>query len=635
MPLLSQSGSDSRRKGTAAVTIARDGSRQTPTGFPSPFDVSIPTGCEGWEEMYPHHMLFAESRRAFEESRFWFQNALHTAEPLYPFDVVVLDSAVVALNQASSRVFVLPPSLGIEYRVLNGYVFNSANSVTDAATLERRAELFARRGGYYYEHWDELYERWIEKVEVATQELKALEVPELSEVEDEAVVTEGRGVGSSHLLLVAYDRLLEGLDRIFQYHFEFLNLGYGAYLVFYELCRQAFPDVDDQTIARMVAGIDVLVLRPDEELKHLARLAVELDVSEQVRGAGDEEELGAALAGSAAGGRWLATYEEAKEPWFYFSYGSGVFYHHHRSWIDDPTLPIATIGSYVERIEAGEDISRPGTAIVAERERVTSAFRSLIPEEEQRAFDDSLALARTVFPYVEDHNFHIDHRYMTLFWNKVREFGALLARHGFLVDGEDIFYLRHDEVRSALEELRLVWSSGGAGVARGPGYWPPAVERRRSIYEAMREWSAPPALGRVPNDITEPMTVMLWGVTNKRVEEWLSDSAGPDERMLSGFAGSPGTAEGRARVILHAEELSEIQDGEILVAPSTSASWTPVFGTIAAAVLDVGGMMCHAAIVAREYGLPAVIGTGTATKRIKTGDRVRVDADAGTVTILD
>ena len=75
--------------------------------------------------------------------------------------------------------------------------------------------------------------------------------------------------------------------------------------------------------------------------------------------AGDEEGLRAALASSEAGAQWLADYEATKDPWFYFSYGTGVFYHHHRSWIDDPTLPIATIGSYVERLEAGEDIARP------------------------------------------------------------------------------------------------------------------------------------------------------------------------------------------------------------------------------------------------------------------------------------
>ncbi len=633
MPLVSQSRSDSRGKGTAVVTIERTDSEPTPAGFPSPFDVPTPSDCEGWEEMYAYHMLFAQDRREQEEGRFWFQNGLHVAEPMYPFDVVVMDSAVVALNQASARLFVIPPSLGVEYRVLNGYAYNSANSVTDEATLERRAELFARRGGYYYEHWDELYTHWVEKVEAATQELKALEVPELSEVEDEAIVTEGRGVGSSHLLLVAYDRLLQGLDRIFQYHFEFLNLGYGAYLVFYELCRQAFPDIDDQMIAKMVAGIDVLVLRPDEELKRLARLAIELGVEEGVKAAGDEDALRATLSSSTAGTRWLTDFDKTKEPWFYFSYGSGVFYHHHRSWIDDTTLPIATIGYYIERLESGEDISRPYAAILAERERITAEYQALLSEEARGTFDESLALARTVFPFVENHNFYIDHRYMTLFWNKSREFGRLLAAHGFLVDGEDVFYLRTDEVRSALEELRLSWSSAGAGTARGPRFWPPIVERRKEILGALRRWSPPPALGQVPDDVTEPMTVMLWGIGNERVREWLSGDS--DSGVVSGIPASPGMAEGRACLIFGPEELGEIREGDILVAPSTSTSWTPIFGKIAAAVLDVGGIMSHAAIVAREYSLPAVVGTGTATRRIKTGDHIRVDAGAGIVTILE
>ena len=87
-------------------------------------------------------------------------------------------------------------------------------------------------------------------------------------------------------------------------------------------------------------------------------------------------------------------------------------------------------------------------------------------------------------------------------------------------------------------------------------------------------------------------------------------------------------------MILDADQLNDVEAGEILVAPTTSTSWTPVFGTIAGGVLDVGGVMCHAAIVAREYGLPAVVGTGTATKRIRTGDRLRVDGASGRVTIL-
>jgi pyruvate, water dikinase len=400
----------------------------TPRGFPSPFEMPVPPGCKGWEELYAPHVRFSEDRRDFEGGRFWFQEGLHAPEPLYPFDALVFEWAVVALNQTSARLFAVPPSLGAEVRILNGYIYVSSNSVTDEASLGHRAELFEVRAGYYFENWGELYERWVQKVEAATAELQALEVPELPEYENESVVTEGRGVGSSHLLLTAYDRLLEGLDRILQYHFEFLNLGYGAYLAFYELCRSVFPNIEDRTLAKMVAGIDVLVLRPDEELKRLAGLAVELGIGDLVRGAASERELYAVLAGSEAGACWLADYEETKDPWFYFSCGIGVFYHHHRSWIDDPTLPIAAVGAYIGRLEAGEEIARPTAAILAERKRITADYRELIPEEQRTAFDQSLALARTVFPYVENHNFYIDHRYLTIFWNRVREFGPCSQR---------------------------------------------------------------------------------------------------------------------------------------------------------------------------------------------------------------
>jgi phosphohistidine swiveling domain-containing protein len=610
--------------------MPRDSERR---GFPSPFEVPIPPACQGWEEMYAYHTVFSEDRRAFEGERFWFQNSLHAPEPFFPFDWVWYDAAVTALNQSCTRLFVVPPSLGVEVRIFNGYVYQSANSITDEETLALRAALFSRRGGHYYRHWAELYERWVEKVEEATRELEALVVPELPELEDEAVVTEARGVGSSYELLIAYDRLLEGLDLTMQYHFELNILGYGAYLVFYEVCRQAFPDITDQTVAKMVSGIDLLVLRPDEELKRLARLALELGVAGAIKGARDEEALRAAVAGSGPGAQWLADFDETKIPWFYFSNGNGL-YHHHRSWIDDTRLPIAAIGAYIGRLEAGEDISRPYDAVLAERERVTAGHRSLLSDDLRPPFDESLALARTVYPFIENHNFYIEHRYFTLFWNKVREFGALLVRPGFLAEQEDVFYLRHGEVREALEELRQSWSSGSAGGPRGPHYWPPIVERRKSIYEAMCDWAPPPALGGVPETITDPSAIMLWGITDERVQEWLSSLDGADSRRLTGAAGSPGLVEGVARVILRPEQLSELQQGEILVAPSTSTSWTPVFGRIAAAVLDSGGIMCHAAIVAREYGLPAVIGTGSGTKRIKTGDRLRVDADSGVVEIL-
>jgi len=615
------------------MAVAVEHEPEMNAAFPSPFELKIPAECEGWEEMYAYHDVFSEDRREFDEGRGWFQLQSHYSEPFYPFDTIFLDYAAPALNGACSRFFVIPPSLGFESRILNGYCYISPNSVTDEATLAERTKLFAGRGGYYYEHWDELLANWQANVEAEIEELKALVVPALPDVEDEGLVTGGGGLGSSHAVLVAYDRLLEGFDRICHYHMQFQLLAHGSYVVFYEVCRQAFPGITDQTIAKMVAGIETVILRPDDELRRLARRAIELGLEEAVKSTDDEKRLRSLLSEREAGERWLRDLDETKDPWFYFSYGNGV-YHHHRSWVDDMTLPLATIGSYIERLEAGEDISRPQDEVAAERERISAEYRDLVPDNLREAFDGQLTLCRTVFPHVESHGFYIDHWYHTLFWNKVRDFGELLELRGFIAESEDVFFLRRDEIRAALEEVRNSWSSGGAGRPRGPRYWPPRIERRKAIHRAMREWTPPPALGPVPDEITEPLTIMLFGITTERVQEWLRPN-GTDERVLTGFAGSPGVAEGRARVLRSPDRLGELEEGEILVAPFTSPSWAPVFGKIAAAVLDAGGIMSHAAIVAREYGLPAVVGTGSATRRIKTGDRVRVDANAGVVTILD
>jgi pyruvate,water dikinase len=251
----------------------------------------VPPGCEGWEEMYPHYARFGEGRGDVGEGRFWFRDDMHWSEPIHPFDAVVVDFSVVALSQASARLFAVPASLGIDYRILNGYGYVSPHAITDRATIERRAQLFADRGGFYYDHWDDLYPSWLQKVEDATRRLEALQIPTLPEFEDMVVVTEGRGWGSSHALLVAYNRLIEGLDRVLQYHFEFLNLGYLAYLAFYEFCRRAFPETRDEVVSRMVTGIDVVVVRPDEELKRLAQLALELEIGAAVKAPGTEEAL--------------------------------------------------------------------------------------------------------------------------------------------------------------------------------------------------------------------------------------------------------------------------------------------------------------------------------------------------------
>jgi pyruvate,water dikinase len=136
--------------------------------------------------------------------------------------------------------------------------------------------------------------------------------------------------------------------------------------------------------------------------------------------------------------------------------------------------------------------------------------------------------------------------------------------------------------------------------------------------------------------VNEPFSIMLWGITTDAVEQWLGAQDGDvAAKTLRGIGASKGIVEGRARVIATVDELDQVETGEILVCPITAPSWAPVFARIQGAVCDVGGVMAHASIVAREYGLPAVVGTGFGTKLIRTGQRVRLDGDNGVVTVLD
>ncbi len=110
--------------------------------------------------------------------------------------------------------------------------------------------------------------------------------------------------------------------------------------------------------------------------------------------------------------------------------------------------------------------------------------------------------------------------------------------------------------------------------------------------------------------------------------------AAPDPSVLRGIAASPGVAEGPARVVLREDADETVRPGEILVAPFTDPGWTPYFMQAAGIVMDMGGMLSHGSIVAREYGIPAVVNVGAATQTIKTGQLVRVDGAHGKVTVL-
>ena len=369
--------------------------------------------------------------------RFWFYNSMHFPEPMHAFDSVTGEAAYCALGASNTRVHCLPTVKGIDERIINGRIYISGVGVTDPAEIKERTDEFMQRAFYYYENWERLYAQWKDKMRALIEDAQKLPPLALPKYEPLDNVRAGRGIASNHWLLDTYQKTLEGYFRMWHHHFEFLLLGYGAYMTFFAFCKKAFPEISDQSIARMVAGIEAEIFRPDDELRRLARVAVQLGVDEQFQDGSTVQTILESLKDMGAPGKkWLEELESSRHPWFNVNVGDG-FYHYHRSWNDDLSLPFSALPSYIQQVQGGRQRwSARSTQLLEERAQLIADYRELLATDEDRAaFDQMIGLAHRVFPYVEGHKFYCEHWYTNLFFNKIREFGRLLADHGFFAEG--------------------------------------------------------------------------------------------------------------------------------------------------------------------------------------------------------
>ncbi len=607
--------------------------------FPDPHEFQVPRELEGWEEMYPSHYLFAEERARWEKRQFWFQDKIHAPEPMPPLDLIFQEAWQIALAQYTTRVFCIPPAQGIAQRMVGCYMYICAIEPPPEEVIGEKAGLFQKRVFYVFEHYDELWDKWLTKFRGLGEEMAAVKVPdELPKfVSEDQVLPAPRGYYASYELIEAFDKLVNLMFKGWQYHFEMLNLTYLAYLMFADVSRKLFPGISESSIGKMVAGAFVSMFRPEEELCQLSRLATSMrGVTDILKSGMSADQKIRELNKIPDGKRWLEEFEKAKDPWFYVSCGSG-WLHYEGSWLTHLDIPLSYIQSYLERLEKGEKIERSLDEIDKERDDVVAEYRKLIKSDEDRkSFEDAYKTIRTIYRYAEDHLFWVEHWFHTIWFNKVRQFGGLLVKNGMLNEADDIFMFSRYEIPELLTEVATGWALGVNIPMRGD-YYKAKAKKRRKILEAAKKWAPTPALGVPPEEVAEPFTIMLWGITTDKVKEWLKGVAAPkpeDVSEIKGFASSAGVAEGPAKVLKLLEEIVTLQPGEIIVCPSTNPSWAPVFTKIKAAVTDIGGLTSHAAIVCREYGVPSVTGTGVATSVIKTGDTIRVDGDKGTVTIL-
>jgi len=607
--------------------------------FPDPHEYQVPPELEGWEEMYPSHYLFSKERGEWESKQFWYLDKIHAPEPVPPLDLIFQEAWQISLSQYTTRVFCIPPAQGIAQRMVGPYMYICAIAPPPEEVIGEKAQQFEKRAFYVFEHYDELWDKWLTKFKALGKEMEAVEVPkELPKfVPEDQVLPAPTGYYVSYDILESFNNLVNQMFKGWQYHFEMLNLTYLAYLMFGDVCRKLFPGINESAIGKMVAGAYVSMFRPEEELCKLSRLATSLSsVANILKGEGTADQKIAELEKSEDGKKWLAAFDKAKDPWFYVSCGSGWF-HYEGSWINSLDIPYSYIKSYVERLENGETIERSLDKVNKERDETVAKYRELIQSDEDRdAFNNAYNTVRTIYRYAEDHLFWVEHWFHTIWFAKIREFGSLLVDNGMINEVDDIFMFNRYEIPELLTEVATGWALGVDIPVRGD-YYKAKVDKRRKILKAANEWNPSPALGVPPEEVAEPFTIMLWGVTTDKVKEWLKgvgEVRPEDVSEIKGFASSAGVIEGPARVLKLLKEIVDIKEGEVLVSPSTNPSWAPVFTKIKAAITDIGGLTSHAAIVCREYGLPAVTGTGVATSIINTGDIIRVDGDTGVVTII-
>jgi len=610
--------------------------------FPFPSEVKIPPELNGWEEMYPKYFLFGltPERERFENETLWLQDKLHAPEPIYPLDLLFQDGWQTALSASTTRLWCIPAAQGWYHRVLGCYFYATPGFyLPSEEVMKIKQEFYKKRleEFLFKKYGPEMWESWLKEAKNIAEEIKGVEIPEeLPEVEpDESVFpTPSSWYSTGYKLLNAFYKLVSLVYKMWHLHRE-LGPAYLVSIVFREFCKKLFPTLADTTITKMVAGIHADMFRPHEELARLAKLAMKLSgVSDILKSDMPVQQKLEELKKTENGKKWLEEYEKAKDPWFFVSCGSGWF-HYEGNWLTKPEVPFEYLKGYVQDLEAGKEIERPFDELDKMRQKLVEEYRSLIiNEDDKRLFDELYDITRRLYPYTENHIFWCEHYLHSLLFMKFGEIAKVLVKHEILEQEDDMFLFNWYEIPQMIYDLYLAWA-GGEKIPRFED-WKQKAQKRREILKAAREWTPPPMLGIPPKVIADPFVILNYGVTDETVKEWLEGVEVVPEKIteLKGHPASPGVAEGVARVVISLDQITQIQEGEILVCKYTNPAWVPVFPKIKATVTDLGGLLTHAAIVSREYGIPAVVGTGNATSIIKTGDLIRVDGEKGVVTIL-
>lgn len=412
------------------------------------------------------------------------------------------------------------------------------------------------------------------------------------------------------------DAVVDGLRRLAAIHFEIVFPSMFPLTLFEELYVELFDEADHLRPYKLLQGLENKTVESGRALWKLSQQAAATPAVRRIIEETPADQAVAALETFEEGSTFLDAlvayldeYGRRSEYWMSVS---------RPSWIEDPTPAIEMLKSYLARPENNPELEL--AALAAEREQLVAEARERLgtyPQAVRDQFEFLMQAARIGTMLSEDHGYWIDFRAASDARLAFLEAGRRLAASGALTDANDVVHLTLDEFRTALR-------------AEEPPDLRQTIEERKAEIERYRGVEIPPVVG------TQPPGLPPDNPGNRTFAKFFGvpPQASDDPSVLLGAAGSAGVVRGPARIVRSLADVDKVQPGDVLVAETTSPPWTPLFATVAAVVTDTGGVLSHCAVVAREYGIPAVVGTGMATMRLTDGQMIEVDGSRGVVRII-
>ncbi len=527
-----------------------------------------------------------------EAANFWTADLMHWPNGISELSAT-MDMPAFGRGLNTVAQLLCMPFSEMRFKPIRGYVYTTTIPYSlDQAQIEARMGQMQQK---MMEHVPGLLDRWQTQYE-----------PEVRSINDDTLKGDYRKLGNRDLSQLL-EKLVEKREREGELHFLAVFPVMGAVMAYEETYANLFGAPKAAEHLQLLQGFPNKSYEVGVGLWRLAKEARKRPAVMRIVKRVAPEQAHAALAADSETKAFHGAVEE-----FLSDYGwrGNELDVAATTWKEDPTTVYKLIREYAARDDY--DPEEENRSLVSARQaREKLLFDKLSGAQEQlNLFRMMLGGAQQYLPIQEDHNFWIDQVGVCVQRVPVLEAARRLVEANRLADEADVFFLRYDELQDALRD--------------GHGDLTELAGRRRRERDQYYTSPPPPAVGAPPPaELPDnPMMTKFFGGLPE-------ESADP--RVFHGNGASPGTVTGTARVILSLQDSHRLQKGEILVCPATMPPWTPLFAIASAVVTDHGGVLSHTAIVAREYAIPAVVGTKVATSLVKDGQTITVDGAAGTV----